>query len=70
MAKWRYMATYNWINFGSDNARYPVIGSYRPWYGSQLAHDPAFEIFRITWLPQLSHVVINVSSVVDVTSCR
>ena len=29
----------------------PWLGSSRPWYGAQLAHDPAFEIFRINRLP-------------------
>ena len=48
----------------------PWLGSSRPWYGPQLAHDLAFEIFRITRLPQSSHVVSNISSAVDVASCR
>ena len=48
----------------------PWLGSSRPWYGPQIARDQAFEIFHITRLPQSSHVVNNVSSEVDVASCR
>ena len=47
-----------------------ILAKYQSdWVNINWAHDPAFEIFHITHLPQLSHVVSNMSSAVDIASC-
>ena len=48
----------------------PWLDSSRPWYGPQLASDLAFKSFRITHLPQSSHMVSNIISAVDIANCR